>query len=481
MAKSIKVNFLYNVVYQVLQIAIPLVTTPYLSRALGPVAVGTYSFTNAVVAYFVMACVLGMSTHGVRAIASSRHDSEMLAGEFWSALTSQLLVGAVVLLAYLVYAFTLGGEYLYYYLMWSPILVGTVIDVSWFLFGLEDFGYTTARSLIIRVLGVVLIFAFVKGPEDLWCYVLITAGSKLLSSLSIWPRVLSRVSFVRPERESVKRHFLASLRLFVPVIAISLYNSLDKIMLGMISGTTEVGYYEYAGRMTSITSSVMGAMGTVVLPRVSSYVGEGREEEAVDLVGVALWLMLAMAFAFSFGLASVAPTFVPVFFGEQFMACVPLMAVLAAAVPLLSISNVLGRQWLLPNHEDGLYTRSVFVGAAVDIVLNLFMIPTWGALGASLSTVVAEFSVVVAQAFFVRGKLPLRKFLLGSVPFLIMGGVMFAAIRAYAVFANGQWGVSVVSLVTQILVGAGVYATLALAYCVLTKNAQFKRLFLRGR
>jgi O-antigen/teichoic acid export membrane protein len=157
------------------------------------------------------------------------------------------------------------------------------------------------------------------------------------------------------------------------------------------------------------------------------------------------------------------------------------MAVLAAAVPLLSISNVLGRQWLLPNHEDGLYTRSVFVGAAVDIVLNLFMIPTWGALGASLSTVVAEFSVVVAQAFFVRGKLPLRKFLLGSVPFLIMGGVMFAAIRAYAVFANGQWGVSVVSLVTQILVGAGVYATLALAYCVLTKNAQFKRLFLRGR
>jgi O-antigen/teichoic acid export membrane protein len=286
MAKSIKVNFLYNVVYQVLQIAIPLVTTPYLSRALGPVAVGTYSFTNAVVAYFVMACVLGMSTHGVRAIARSRHDSEMLAGEFWSAFTSQLLVGAVVLLAYLVYAFTLGGEYLYYYLMWSPILVGTVIDVSWFLFGLEDFGYTTARSLIIRVLGVVLIFAFVKGPEDLWCYVLITAGSKLLSSLSIWPRVLSRVSFVRPERASVKRHFLASLRLFVPVIAISLYNSLDKIMLGMISGTTEVGYYEYAGRMTSITSSVMGAMGTVVLPRVSSYVGEGREEEAIDLLAL---------------------------------------------------------------------------------------------------------------------------------------------------------------------------------------------------
>ncbi len=478
MTKSIKRNFIYNVGYQLLQIAIPLATTPYLSRVLGPEAVGTYSFTNAIVTYYVMACVLGMSTYGVRAIASVRHDKEKRSREFWGAFVSQLLVGIVVLGVYFAYAFVAGGENLLYFLMWSPILLGNVIDVSWFLFGLEDFGYTTARSLIVRTLGVFAIFAWVKRPEDLWAYVLITAGTKLLSSLSVCPRVLMNVDMVRPSWSEIKQHFLASLRLFIPVIAISLYNTLDKIMLGVISGNTEVGYYEYAGRMTYITASIMSAMGPVMLPRVSSYIGTGKRGEAIDLLGTVLWLMLAMAFAFSFGLAAAAPTFAPVFFGDKFVTCASLMIVLAASIPFRAASNVFGRQWLLPNKRDKEYTKSVLVGALVDVCLNILVIPIWGALGASLSTIVAELAVMLAQVHFVRGELPLRTYLTYAVPFFVIGILMFVCVRGCAVLANACWGVSPLSLAVQIAVGAIVFTALSVAWCLTSKDSQFERVFL---
>lgn len=477
MSRSIKRNFIYNVGYQLLQIAIPIVTTPYVSRVLGAERIGVYSFTNAVVGYFVLVAALGMSTYGVRAIASVRDDPEECSRQFWGAFAAQAGVAVVVLMAYFGFMATVGRAEAIYYLLWLPMVAKSLIDVSWFLFGLEDFGFTTARSLFFRVLGVFCIFGFVRSPQDLDIYILITGGTALLSNISIWPRALSHISFVRPTVEEIRRHFLASLGLFVPVIATSLYNSLDKVMLGVISGTTEVGFYEYAGRMCSITASVMGAMGTVMLPRVSSYIGTGRTDEAKELVGTALWLMLAMAFAFSFGLASVAPTFVPVFFGDEFLPCTVLMSVLAVTIPLLSVSNVLGRQWLLPNKRDVLYTRSVFAGAVVDIALNVFLMPSMGALGASLSTIAAEAAVCLAQVRYVHGELPIWRFLVSSAPFCVFGIVMFVSVRAFDRVATQLWGTTALTLLTDIAVGALVYGAIALAYCIITKNERFLRVF----
>ena len=49
---SVKKNYIYNVMYQIMALLTPLITTPYISRVLGAEGIGIYSFTGNVNAYF---------------------------------------------------------------------------------------------------------------------------------------------------------------------------------------------------------------------------------------------------------------------------------------------------------------------------------------------------------------------------------------------------------------------------------------------
>ena len=81
---SIKKNFLYNSLYQILVMFIPLITTPYISRVLGAQGVGTYSYAYSIANYFVLFIMLGLNNYGNRTIARVRDNEEKLSKTFWS-------------------------------------------------------------------------------------------------------------------------------------------------------------------------------------------------------------------------------------------------------------------------------------------------------------------------------------------------------------------------------------------------------------
>ena len=72
--KSIKVNYLYNLIYQVFTLVTPLITAPYLARVLGADGIGLYSYTESVASYFLLFAALGISTYGQREIAYTQDD-----------------------------------------------------------------------------------------------------------------------------------------------------------------------------------------------------------------------------------------------------------------------------------------------------------------------------------------------------------------------------------------------------------------------
>ena len=67
--KSIKKNYMYNLIYQILTLITPFITTPYLSRVLGANGVGTYSYIDSVCSYFVLFATLGLTTFGQREVS----------------------------------------------------------------------------------------------------------------------------------------------------------------------------------------------------------------------------------------------------------------------------------------------------------------------------------------------------------------------------------------------------------------------------
>ncbi|WP_172135678.1 flippase [Adlercreutzia sp. ZJ473] len=474
MPVSVKKNFLYQASYQILLIITPLVTTPYLSRTLGAEGVGMFSYTHAITNYFVMFATLGMANYGVRAIALCGGSREKRSRVFCSAYLCQLGVGVVVLLAYVSYATTApqGGTFLA--VIWGLWVISALMDVSWLLFGVEEFKVPTIRSTVTKLLSLVVIFSFVKSQNDLWIYVLAISGSFFLNQVLIWPFVRRYIDFVKPACCEIIAHLLPNLRLFVPVVAISLYTSLDKILLGAIAGAEQTGYFEYSEKLSKIPMALITAITTVMLPRMSSSVAAGNKQEALSQLENSLWAMLVLAFAFCFGIIAVAPEFAPVFLGDDFAACDDMMAFLAVIIPFVSVSNVLGKQYLLPTLRDTKYTVSLCIGAAVNVAVNLSLIPSLGAMGAVIATVAAELSVMTIQMFIVRNELPLMRYVFNSLPFLVMGMIMAVAVRFSAELFNSIWGHSVQGLVLEVLVGVVVYAVLSVAYCFVTKEKHFK-------
>ena len=186
---------------------------------------------------------------------------------------------------------------------------------------------------------------------------------------------------------------------------------MDKVMLGQMSTMSEVGYYEGASKILNIPTGVITALGTVMLPRMSNLAAKGKTRESGQYIRQSMVFVMFLAAGMMFGIAGIAEDFVPLFLGDEYEKCVLLIRVMAPTVPFIAWANVIRTQYLIPNHEDKSYIISVVLGAAVNLAVNLSMIPAFGALGAIVGTVCAEGTVCVSQTVMVRKKLEVTRYL----------------------------------------------------------------------
>lgn len=444
----------------------PLVTTPVVTRALGSDNLGIYSYTYAIAQYGTYFILLGLNQYGNREIAKVRDDEQTTSKTFWSLFFGQLFVGAIVTTAYLLFTISQNGDYRMCLIIWVIWLLAEIADVTWFFTGMEEFRLISVRNTIIRIATVVAIVLLVRAKEDLWLYCLIQSMAFAANSVVLWLMLRGRVSFYMPSVKEVARHIPSNLKLFAPVVAISCYTQLNNIMLGSFSSMSQVAYYDNSNKITLIPLAIIQSLGTVLLPRMSRELSHGKHDEALHYIDSSMWLSIAMALGLLFGIAGVSPDFVPLFFGPNFDECKLLMPLLSLIIVPCAISSVLGNQWLLPRGEDGLYLRSVLLGALVNIVLCLALIPPLQAAGAALATIAAEIVVAVSQAIFIKESLPLARYARDALPFLLAGIVEFVSIKLVS-----RIGMNALSeLIAEIAIGIFVFVVFSLAILMAKKD-----------
>lgn len=397
---NIKQNILYNVSYRVFQLVLPLVTAPYISRVLGAKGVGLFSYTNAIATYFLLFAMLGISTHGVRAIAAVSHQAKnKLYAKFWSLYLGQLIMAVASLSVYLLIGPLTSADIEYY--LWLPLLISGAFDCSWYLFGTGEFRIPTLINYLVQLITTISIFVFVRTIHDVGCYIIISSISSFASALLIAFCVFNKVRIRKVAFSAICFELKKSFGLFIPAIAVNVYTSIDKVMLGQLSGMAENGLYTYADKLVSIITAVLAAFCTVLLPTMTELYSSRRDDDAFKLLDYSLWIMQAISWGLFTGLFVCADTLVPLFLGIEYLACVPALRVLSLRIPILGVTYVLGNQFLLPKGFDNIYTKAVYCGAFVDLALNLVSIRLLGGLGASISTVLAEAIVLIVEWRFV--------------------------------------------------------------------------------
>lgn len=459
----LKRNLLINVSYQLLVVAIPLIVAPYVSRTLGAEGVGVYAYSFNFAYCFALVGMLGVSNYGNRTIAALGEDRKLRSRAFWNIWSIQIIMSLGACVTYALWCGVSSPEHPGIALAQVITVACSLFDISWFFFGIEKFQITVGRNLVVKLLNMGLIFACVRGPEDLTVYTLIMVGGTLLNNLLLFLFLPREVCWVRPEWKEMGRHWKPMVVLFFPVVAISIYKIMDKVMIGLLAGNVQTGFYEYAEKIIGLPVTLITAVGAVMLPRLSALLGSRRREEADRLIQLTMEVMMALTFALSWGIYAIARDFAPTFYGEEFAASALVMMGLAPSVLCQSWANVIRTQYLIPSQMDGAYVRSTWLGAGVNLAANLLLIPRFQALGAALGTVCAEFAVAFYQSWVVRRQLPVGRFLLHTVYYLLPSAVMVAVIRRLSVcgFASGFALVG-----AEILAGGAVYCLLALPWLI---------------
>lgn len=459
---SVKKNFIYNIVYQILIMILPLITAPYIARTLGDEKLGIFSYTYSVAAYFALFAILGLNNYGNRTVAKIRANRKQLSTTFWEIFSMQASLGIVVCIVYILYVVFLCQENKAIAFLQLGYVIADAFNINWLFFGLEKFKLTVTRNIIIKICSVLAIFLFVKSPQDIYLYTVIMMGASVLSqAVVLWPFVKKEVDWVKPHFKGIIKHTKPNLVLFIPVIAVSIYKVMDKIMLGNLSTMSQVAYYEYGEKIITISVSVITALGTVMLPQISFLIANGKKEKSFEYIQKSMAISFMASCAMAFGIAAIADDFAVWFYGADFAASGSVMKGLAVTTIFISLANVVRTQYLIPTGKDKIYIISVIMGAVINLVMNGIFIPKYQANGAVIGTVCAEFVVMIYQMLAVRKELPLKQYFREGSPFLLIGAIMFLVVKVINCLEISQ---IFLKMCLEILSGACVYIVVAMFY-----------------
>ena len=450
---SVKRNYIYNLLYQILTIIIPLITTPYLSRVLGAENIGIYSFTISITTYFILFGSLGVAIYGQREIAYVQTDIRKRSKIFFEITFMRCITLGVSLFIFYI-TFCLKGQYSIYYKILILEIIANAIDISWYFQGLEEFKKTVIRNIIVKLISVICIFLFVKESVDLNNYFIIYVLSTLLGNLSLWMYLPKFVQKVKIKELNLFRHVKPTIMLFIPQVATQIYTVLDKTMIGVIvSNKAEVGYYEQAQKIVKLLMTLATSLGTVMMPRIAATFASGNHEKVREYMNKSFHFILLLAFPLMFGIISVSSSFVPIFYGKGYDKVIPLLCVISPIIVLIGLSNITGTQYLLPTKKQNQYTLSVVVGAIVNFILNLILIKYFASIGASIATVIAELAVTSIQFILVRKEIKFIDVIKLSYKYVIGSLIMFMCSMIVGYFIKDN----LVSIILQVIVSFFVY------------------------
>ena len=458
--KKIAKNYIYNLIYQVLVIILPLITTPYVSRILGAENIGIYSYTLSIVTYFVLIGSLGIATYGQREIAYVQSDKKKRSSIFWEIIIFRIITMIVVSIFYY-FMYIKGTQYTSYYKILILELISSCLDISWFFQGMEEFKKTVLRNTIVKVLSIICIFSLVKTVNDLSVYILIYALSNLVGNISLWAYLPKYIQKIDIKELKLLRHLRPVIALFIPQIAIQLYTVLDKVMIGaMVEKKVESGYYEQAQKIIKILLTIVTALGTVMLPRIANKFADGKTDEIKRNIKTSFKFTYLLAFPMLFGIIAISNRFVPVFLGAGYEEVSLLIKIISPIILMIGLSNVIGNQYLLPTKRQKAFTISVLCGAIVNLILNFILIKRYEAIGASIATVIAETTVVAIQFICVRNEIKFLEIIKLGLKNLIASIIMlFIAILIEKIMKNQS---SYIIILIQVCTGIIAYFAMLL-------------------
>lgn len=458
MKTSAKTNYLFTVLYQIFTVIVPLITTPYISKVLGVEGIGIYSYTYSIVRYFLIFAALGTVSYAVKKIGINQDDEEKRSIDFWEIFILKSVLTIIMLILYYTYVSIYAENKLIAGIQ-GIYLIGTLLDVSWFFQGLQDFKKISIRNFIIKILNIIYIFVVVKTSTDLWKYVFGLAIFTALGSLIMWSGIRKYLVKVNIRKLKPSRHMKQSIELFIPTIATQIYAIIDKTMIGAFStDSIENGYYEQAFKIVDMSLIFITTIGTVLVPRVSKAFADKDIENVQMYLKKSYKLVWLLGVPLMLGIVGIVEVFVPIFFGEGFEKVKILLPILSLLYIPMGMNYMTGRQYMIPTNQQNKYNELLLIGGFVNVIINFILIPKYFSIGAAIGSVTGEFCILsLSINYLIKTKqYSFRGFFKDIYKYCFAGIVMLAIL----LLINKVITFNLIGLLILIMIGAMIYMSI---------------------
>ena len=450
-------SIVFNFLYEMLLIAIPLITTPYVSRVLGADGVGTYSYVMSLATYFTTFSLLGFAGYGQREIAYNRDNKEMISKLFFE-IQSIISISVIIFtIGWIIFSICYTQNTVYM-LALTPNILAVMFSINWFYRGMEKFRFIVTFNTIVKVLSTLSIFLFVRKSSDIFIYILIIALSNLIGTIPMWFLLPKFIKKSKIDFHSYPKHFKQALIYFLPSIALVVYSVLDKTLIGLITNkAAENGYYEQAHKIVNLILTICcTSANTVFNSRMAYLYGKGTDQKEIESKNRKIIdFSLTFSIAAMFGLYAVGRKFVPLFFGKSFSRTLLLLYIFAPMPFFATFSNCLSANYYTPGGRRLESAICYCIASGINLLFNLILIPFYGAAGAAISTLISELFVAIVLISRSKGVLTLNVALNMVFKKLIAGLAMAAIVFAIDSVTSFGWR----ELIIEVLFGGVVYFT----------------------
>lgn len=451
-------NYIYNLLYQLFVLVVPLITAPYLAHTLGAEKVGSFGYVHSMAGIICTFTMLGIFSYGNRQIAYVRDNKERLSEVFWQIMSTRVIIAIISTIIYFIVVFSV-GRYTTLFFIYYTYMLAYYMDPTWLYVGVEDMKWAVIKNTLTKVIAVAGIFIFVKTDEDLNVYVLIQGASILISNLLAYSQLKLYVEKPRFDLSNFISDISGSALLFLPGIATTIYTQCDKIMIELMTGaSSEVAFYDYSEKIVTIPLTFITVISTVMMPRIANEFKNGHTEKISELLNKAAKFSMFIAFPMMSGLMVAANKLIPWYLGEDFSPTIVAIIIIAPIILTNTLTGISGGQYFTATNQVKILISSQFIAAITNILINAALIPHFGFYGAAIATTITSMACALIQYGFLIKQVKLPGLLRKSFCYFVSSVLM--AIIVYVVTKNMP--AKPLTNIVQVLVGCLVYFAISI-------------------
>lgn len=409
-------NGAWRVGDSVFRMGLGVVVNAYVARYLSPTGFGLISFAGAMATLVTAIAQFGMQTVVCRELIRRPQERAAILG---SALVLRLVAGAgSMVLAVGATALLRPGDHRAALVV--LLVAATALPRSWDVIDYDYQARIEARPVVIARNVSFVAFALLRpvlvlAHAPLEAFAVAISGEQVLASLLLarrWRADGLTVGVLAAKLGEVRDLVLTTWPLVIAGLSMVVYMRIDQIMLASMMGDAGVGLFSAAIKISEALYFIPTAAIATAAPALTAAHQRSQaeyERQMLRVMRVLVWLALAVAAV----LACFSRLIILTLYGPAYAPAAAVLAIHVWIYVLVSI-NCCGNQWLLDKGYFHCNMYQTLAGAAMNIALNLALIPKLGIVGAAIASCAGQFASVMLMVAVLPKTRPLFKLQLAS-------------------------------------------------------------------